>query len=345
MMSTVIVIALFLGLLLGTLLLWVVFLRLGLRWAKVEDATTHRIAVATILVVVLQVAYTVVSHLGSNLLPPGSVASVLLLPLVDLGAGVIIPCLVIKRVFAIPSLRVLLVWLTTLLANAIMLAFLLLVFQPFVLESFQVAANSMAPTLLGTHSVGTCVECGGPAYCTPVPRDHVARETPQMICRDSFHVSQPTDYNGQEGDGDRILAVKYIKPQRWDLIVFRFSEDPSIVYIKRLVGLPGEEITIQDGQVFADGQVLTPPDSIKGIKYLSEEMPYWGKEVWGSPDHPAKLADDEYFVLGDFSQTSKDSRLWRLGSSGHNPYAVPESHLLGVVTHIYWPPSRWRVFR
>ena len=54
------------------------------------------------------------------------------------------------------------------------------------------------------------------------------------------------------------------------------------------------------------------------------------------------LADDEYFVLGDFTWRSVDSRFWEEGAVGHNPYAVPESHLHGVVTHIIWPPSRWR---
>ena len=48
-------------------------------------------------------------------------------------------------------------------------------------------------------------------------------------------------------------------------------------------------------------------------------------------------------MLGDFS-AGMDSRSGR-GAPGHPPYAVPESYLIGVVTHIYWPPSRWRVLR
>jgi hypothetical protein len=65
----------------------------------------------------------------------------------------------------------------------------------------------------------------------------------------------------------------------------------------------------------------------------------------GTKDRPAVLADDEYFVLGDFSAQSSDSRWWYEGAPGHNPYAVPRSHVRGVVTHIYWPPQRWRVLR
>ena len=105
-----------------------------------------------------------------------------------------------------------------------------------------------------------------------------------------------------------------------------------------------EEITIRDGRVWANGEMLTPPDCLQGIEYVTkiQDTPW---EVWGSPDCPAKLGEDEYFVLGDFSPQSKDSRLWQTGAPGHPPFAVPESHIQGVVTHTFWPPGRWRVFR
>jgi hypothetical protein len=96
--------------------------------------------------------------------------------------------------------------------------------------------------------------------------------------------------------------------------------------------------------VWIDGQPLTPPEAIRGIEYLSK-LEYWPLELWGTAEKPAKLGADEYFVLGDFSAASKDSRLWQKGASGHSPYAVPASYMIGVVTHIYWPPSRWRIIR
>ena len=110
------------------------------------------------------------------------------------------------------------------------------------------------------------------------------------------------------------------------------------------MSLPGEEITIRDGQVWANGQLVEMPESIRGLQYLSklEEI---GEDLWGSPERPAKLADDEYFVLGDFSQNANDSRLWSEGAPGHSPFAVPVSYFRGVVTNIYWPPTRWRAFR
>jgi signal peptidase I len=165
-----------------------------------------------------------------------------------------------------------------------------------------------------------------------------------MICRDNFHVTQPTDRGDKAFSSDHFLVAKFLRPQRWDIVAFRNPEEPTVLYVMRLVGLPGEEITIKDGQIWADGEMLTPPDSIRGIKYLSEIGDGYG-ELWGSPDHPAKLSEDEYFVLGDFSRASYDSRLWKRGAPGHNPFAVPESHLYGIVTHTYWPPGRWRTFR
>ena len=195
----------------------------------------------------------------------------------------------------------------------------------------------MAPTLLGNHCRGICPECGNPVFWTP----NLGK---LMICRDNFHVTQVTDRSDEVFSADRFLVAKFLKPRRWDIVVFRFPEDPSVLYVKRLIGLPGEEIIIKDGQIWANDEILAPPDAIHGIKY-SSQFHRKTSDIWGSPDHPAKLAKDEYFVLGDFSEQSQDSRFWQRGAPGHNPFAVPESYLYGVVTHIYWPPSRWRTFR
>ena len=67
--------------------------------------------------------------------------------------------------------------------------------------------------------------------------------------------------------------------------------------------------------------------------------------MWGTEQNPAQLGPGEYVVLGDFSERSPDSRTWTAGAEGHPPYAVPESNITGVVTHIYWPLDRWRIPR
>ena len=77
-----------------------------------------------------------------------------------------------------------------------------------------------------------------------------------------------------------------------------------MTYIHRLVGLPGEELSIKDGRVWIGGKPLTPPDPISKLTYVA--FPTRGKDAVGGP---WRLGADAYFVLGDFSQRAKDSRL------------------------------------
>ena len=124
-----------------------------------------------------------------------------------------------------------------------------------------------------------------------------------------------------------------------DAIAIRWPQDPSVEYVKRLVGMPGEEIAIRDGEVLINGDVVKKPLQIAGLAYVADPLDE-EKTTWG----PVRLGEDEYFVLGDFSRRSADSPVGSF-DPGHPPYAVPKTHIVGVVTHIYWPMSRWRVFR
>ncbi|MGE3778694.1 MAG: signal peptidase I, partial [Pirellulaceae bacterium] len=240
--------------------------------------------------------------------------------------------------------RALQAWLPTLLAKVTMVTLVLLVLRPFVYEAFRVPTNAMAPTLLGQHWKGTCPECGKPNYCTPGDERYGIADPPLMIC-DDFHVIRASDIDKTVHAGDLFMVAKFFVPRRWDLVVFQYPEEPATLYVMRLVGLPGEEVHVEDGSVWIDGVRQTPPDSIRGIEYLSELPDWFGPDLWGSETRPALLGNDEYFVLGDFSAQSKDSRLWERGALGRNPFAVPESHMKGVVTHTYWPPHRWRIHR
>jgi signal peptidase I len=165
-----------------------------------------------------------------------------------------------------------------------------------------------------------------------------------MICGKDRRSCEVTNPPQVQHSGDRFLVSKLTTPCRWDIVAFHDPNDPRTLFCKRLVGLPGETVTIHDGAVWIDGKKHTPPDSCKGIEYL-DHIEGWPGALWGSETKPAHLGADEYFVLGDFSARAKDSRLWQQGAPGHPPYAVPASDIIGVVTHIYWPPSRWRVLR
>ena len=340
MMSTIVVRCLFLGLLTFSIGAWALFLFLGLRWTKCQPITIRQIVLTTLGVLIPQLSLGGASYL----LLPTDLTFLVILGIANFASTILIPCFVIARIFKISLFRAMQAWLPTLLTPVLLLSIILSVFPKFFIETFVIPMNGMAPTVLGNHWQGACVECGNPAFCSPTRRPVTSSDRPVMICRDNFHVTQPTNYDKQVIPPDRFLIAKFLRPQRWDIVVFRYPADPSLLYVKRLIGLPGEEIIIRDGQVWANGQMLAKPNSIHGIDYVSE-IPKWHGELSGTPNRPAKLADNEYFVLGDFSPQSKDSRLWTQGAPGQNPFAVPQSHLYGVVTQIYWPPSRWRRFR
>jgi len=341
MLSTIIFVALFLGLLIVSFVLWMAFLRLGLRWAKVEGVTTRRLVVATMLVFVVQAVLRILSHV----LLPSTGSRAALGGFAVLVAAVLLPCLIIARIFKSRFVRSLQAWLPTLVPSIAMVSLGLFVVRPYLVEAFYSPGNAMAPTLLGSHYRGLCPECGGPSIvCAPPYPTRGGSHGPQpTICR-HFHMSSSADYGLRLFGPDRVLVAKYLAPRRWDLVVFRSPRDPSTLYVKRVVGLPGEQIHLDQGAAWADGRKLTPPESIRGITYVSEPS-YAGRKMWGSLDNPARLAADEYFVLGDFSANSEDSRFWAEGAPDHHPFAVPASYVCGVVTHIYWPPQRWRILR
>jgi signal peptidase I len=204
----------------------------------------------------------------------------------------------------------------------------------------------MAPTIIGLHSESPCPQCGAQAFgSVPDPDYFIPPDGLPMICSNG-HVFGLERGSQPAGGGDRILVNKLLKPRRWDIIVFRFPGNPSQNYTKRLVGLPGEMLFIRDGAVWINGVRLEPPPEYAHLEYLTT-IPAPGMVLpsWADESNPAKLGPDEFFVLGDFSINSADSRIWERGAPGHPHYAVPESHIIGVVTHIYWPISRWRTFR
>jgi len=122
--------------------------------------------------------------------------------------------------------------------------------------------------------------------------------------------------------GDYVIVNKLAyrfdsTPNRGDVIVFRYPPNPeAIPYIKRVIGLPGDQVHISDGKVYVNGQQLIEP-------YLQADTSRGGD--WSVP--PGQL-----FVMGDNRNNSSDSRTWGF---------VPLGNIIGRAELIYLPPQHW----
>lgn len=113
------------------------------------------------------------------------------------------------------------------------------------------------------------------------------------------------------------LAYKFKEPKRGDIIIFKFPDDETgkTNYIKRIIGLPGETVSIVEGTVYINGKKLEED-------YLKEEP----TDSYGPFEVPKK----SYFVLGDNRNNSNDARFWE------NKY-VKEDQIIAKAVIKYWP--------
>ncbi len=134
---------------------------------------------------------------------------------------------------------------------------------------------------------------------------------------------EPTFLNGNYLLVDE-LTYRFREPERGEVIVFRYPLDRRAYYIKRIIGLPGERLLIQEGKVsiFTNGKEKT----------LQE--PYvFGRETRG--DFDIVLGQDEYFVMGDNRDFSLDSRSWG---------TLSREDIIGIVRLRLWPVNQVMAF-
>ncbi|WP_037245533.1 signal peptidase I [Rhodopirellula baltica] len=166
--------------------------------------------------------------------------------------------------------------------EAFAVAFILaLLFRAFIAEAFVIPTGSMAPALMGAHKDVFCDQCG---QQFPIGAS-LENRTPALekavvggICPNCRHVNPldlANDPDHQTFSGDRILVSKFAytlkEPKRWDVIVFKVPVNPKQNYIKRLVGLPGETISIRYGDVYASQNADEASAGIGEIQRKSPE--------------------------------------------------------------------------
>ncbi|MCM8791895.1 MAG: signal peptidase I [Candidatus Omnitrophica bacterium] len=127
--------------------------------------------------------------------------------------------------------------------------------------------------------------------------------------------------------GKRILFLGTKKPTRGEVIVFIYPQEPKKNFIKRLVAFGGERVKIKNGMIYINGQPLN--DDIFGRFY------YYNRGTYGVEEEIV-VPPNCYYVLGDNSFSSQDSRYWGF---------VPDKNILGKAFLIYFPLSRIRLIR
>jgi signal peptidase I len=156
------------------------------------------------------------------------------------------------------------------LITAFVLAFL---FRAFVMEAFRIPTGSMADTLKGAHFRLRCIQCGYEYdyglgnYGLPrdtIPRGYLKKMSSRCP---SCGYYQQTGGEMPVASGDRILVLKciyqFFQPKRWDVVVFKNPPDPTVNYIKRLIGRPAETVEIIDGDVYINGQISRKPPKVQ----------------------------------------------------------------------------------
>lgn len=143
---------------------------------------------------------------------------------------------------------------------------------------------------------------------------------PFVVDGESMH---PTFENGNYLIVDEV-TYDFSKPQRGDVIVFRYPGNPSIFYIKRIIGLPNETVTIKDGLT-----TITEPN---GASRTLKEPYISSKDM--SHNSSITLGPTQYFMMGDNRPRSSDSRVWG---------PMPAKDIIGRVLLRLYPPSKFGI--
>lgn len=146
-------------------------------------------------------------------------------------------------------------------------------------------------------------------------------------------VGQRTEVEGASmeatlSEGDNLIVDKityrFSDPKRFDIIVFPFRYQENTYYIKRIIGLPGETVQIDDkGNIYIDGEILQESYGKEIIR----------PETVGIASEPVVLGEDEYFVMGDNRNNSTDSRTEIVGN-------IHRSEIIGRAWVRIWPLSK-----
>lgn len=184
------------------------------------------------------------------------------------------------------------------LFETVILALLIFLMLHVSVQNYRVQGPSMQPTL--------------------VEGEYVIVNKMVYLRFDPTEIADILPFYDREDEGS---LFPFHGPDRGDVIIFRFPRDPSRDFVKRVIGMPGDIIEIDDGDVIRNGELLDEP-------YITH-----GDNSNMSPVH---VEPDTYFVLGDNRRASNDSRDWGL---------VPVDNVIGRALVSFWPLNQWHALQ
>lgn len=214
------------------------------------------------------------------------------------------------------------------LCCAVLLVCALVVVRSLTFETFHVPTGSMAPALRGNHRVATCPRCASEVVFgrEDDPRHHAKAFCPYCGC------SPIPVAEAKEAPGDDVLVNKAAyavrSPSRWEIIVFRVL---SSFYIKRLLGLPGEEIRIHDGDIYVDGKLCRKSFvQAKSMRVLLFDQTKASSDGWKLRWDYAGVQGDSIVIDGRWSPKSVTYRNYSLDTNKCGPIRDEQAYNGGL---------------
>lgn len=134
---------------------------------------------------------------------------------------------------------------------------------------------------------------------------------------------------------DRIIAVRHAKLQRGDIVILDAPDAPGELYIKRIIGMPGDTVEAKNDTIYINGKPLKEPYLTQYKKKLPKGQLYTNNFTLKQVTGVSRVPKDSYFVMGDHRDVSKDSRYFGF---------VKRSAIIGEVKLRYYPFNQIKVF-
>jgi signal peptidase I len=205
--------------------------------------------------------------------------------------------------------------------ESIVIALVLAIFiRTYFIQPFKIPSGSMRMTLIeGDHLFVDKLHYG-PILLPELHSPDFLRQ----VMGPEFDIHWPTFLQPLAN----IRLPGFTHPKRGDIMVFVYPGDRTKDFIKRLIGLPGDQVEIKDGGIYINGQQVTDP-RIRNIYY-------YNRGEYGQEGVAVTVPQGHYFMLGDNSASSHDSRYWGF---------IDEKDIVGKADLLFWPPNRIRLIK